>query len=201
MDHFNPGQTDPDPEDPPPDQQVNAEAFRNFVMTDPQAAFADWQQLQRQYEAYQYNATPASSAQPALMGQYRKDGLCTLTTLFDWRQKLRHLCGNPFEEEDARTYLRATLKQGPMPFHKYIHLFFQKKERSRMDDTALLDCLKRNVNYSVQEKAFTWRTKQGNRPVTFDEHVEAYNEIDSLLSQLKHRQPRSTTHASTLNPL
>lgn len=293
---------------------MNAEAFRNFVMSDPQAAFANWQQMQRQYEAYQSNATPASSTQPAssppiapitigaeqlanivaqavaqtlaqttknyppsvppaspsstpfqakalstfrseklpdiseydgdrdrldaweqslvqkmtanddrfpeehnkiayaesrltigkkahsLMGQYRKDGLCTLTTLFDWRQKLRHLCGNPFEEEDARTYLRDTLKQGPMPFHEYIHLFFQKKERSRMDDAALLDCLKRNVNYSVQEKAFTWRTKQGNRPVTFDEHVEAYNEIDSLLSQLKHRQPRSTTHASTSNP-
>ncbi|KAL9576577.1 MAG: hypothetical protein Q9203_007716, partial [Teloschistes exilis] len=136
----------------------------------------------------------------SLMGQYRKDGLCTLTTLFDWRQKPRHLCGNLFEEEDARTYLRDTLKQGSIPFHEYIHLFFQKKERSRMDDPALLDCLKRNVNYSVQEKAFTWRTKQGNRPVTFDEHVEVYNEINSLLSQLKHRQPRSTTHAGTSNP-
>lgn len=308
MEHLNPGQTDLDPEQLPSNPQV--EAFREFVIREPQAAFTHWQQMQRQYETFQSNATPASSTEPtppphvapitigaeqladmvaqavartlaqatqnhppapqsstpfqakapstfrseklpdipeydgdrdrldaweqslvqkitanddrfpeehnkiayaesrltigkkahSLMGQYRKDGLCTLTTLSDWRQKLRHLCGNPFEEEDARTYLRDTLKQGTTPFHEYYHLFCQKKERSRMDDTALLDCLKRNVNYTVQEKTFTWRTKQGNRPVTFNEHVEAYNDIDSLLSQLKHRQPRLTNNAGTSNP-
>ncbi|KAL8761045.1 MAG: hypothetical protein Q9194_007736, partial [Teloschistes cf. exilis] len=80
----------------------------------------------------------------SLMGQYQSDGICTLATLADWRQKLRALCGNPFKEENARTYLRDELKQGTMPFHEYYHKFCQKKERSRMDDPSLLDCLKRN---------------------------------------------------------
>ena len=129
----------------------------------------------------------------SLMGQYRKDGICTLPTLAVWRQKLRNLCGNPFEEEDARTYPRDELKQGSMPFHEYYHKFCQKKERSRMDDPSLLDCLKHNVNYGTQVSAFNWRDEYGHRPVSFDDHVKAYAECDANLAQLKHRQPKSTT--------
>ncbi|KAI4089533.1 MAG: hypothetical protein L6R37_008026 [Teloschistes peruensis] len=136
----------------------------------------------------------------SLMGQYRSDGICTLATLADWRQKLRALCGNPFEEEDARTYLRDELKQGTMPFHEYYHKFCQKKERSRMDDPSLLDCLKRNVNYAVQAAAFTWRDIHGRSPVTFQDHVEAFSDVDAKIAQLKHRQPRSASTAGATNP-
>ncbi|KAI4085795.1 MAG: hypothetical protein L6R37_008469, partial [Teloschistes peruensis] len=100
-----------------------------------------------------------------LMGQYRRDGLCYLTSFVDWRQKLRHLCGNPFEAEDARTYTRDTHKQGSTSFAEYYHLFCQKKERSRMDDASLVDCLKRNVNYATQLAAFSWRNSEENDPL------------------------------------
>ncbi|KAI4103836.1 MAG: hypothetical protein L6R37_003640, partial [Teloschistes peruensis] len=136
----------------------------------------------------------------SLMRQYRSDGICTLATLADWRQKLRALCGNPFEEEDARTYLRDELKQGTMPFHEYYHKFCQKKERSRMEGPSLLDCLKRNVNYAVQAAAFTWRDIHGRSPVTFQDHVEAFSDVDAKIAQLKHGQPRSASTAGATNP-
>lgn len=40
-----------------------------------------------------------------LMGQYQVNGLCAITGFVKWQQKLRHCCGNPFESEDACTYL------------------------------------------------------------------------------------------------
>ena len=54
-----------------------------------------------------------------LMMPYRKDGICTIFTFTEYWQILRHVCDNPFEAEDARTYLQDTLKQGSMSFVKY----------------------------------------------------------------------------------
>ena len=125
-----------------------------------------------------------------LMGQYRHEGLCYVTSFADWRAKLRACCGNPYEAEDARTYLRDTLKQGSMPFDEYWNLFCQKKERSRMDESSLIDCLKRNVSYSTQTAAWSWRTSLGQRPSTLLEHAMAFKEMDDEMRQLKHRQPR-----------
>ena len=126
-----------------------------------------------------------------LMGQYRVNDLCTISTFADWRHKLRHCCGNPFESEDARLYLRETLKQGTDSFADYYNLFYQKKERSLMEDSSLIDCLKRNVNYSTQVAAFSWRNPDGTRPFTFHQWVQAFSDTDEELQQLKHRQPRS----------
>ena len=84
-----------------------------------------------------------------LIGQYQVKGLCTLLSFEEYLQELRHLCGNPFEAEDARTYLHNTHKQDSMSFAKYYHLFSQKKERFWMDDASLIDCLKCNVNYAT----------------------------------------------------
>ncbi len=130
-----------------------------------------------------------------LMGQYRVNGLCTISTFADWRHKLRHCCGNPFESEDARLYLRETLKQGTDSFADYYNLFYQKKERSLMEDSSLIDCLKRNVNYSTQVAAFSWRNPDGTRPSTFHQWVQAFSDTDEELQQLKHRQPRSASAA------
>lgn len=128
-----------------------------------------------------------------LMEQYRVNGLCIIASFPEWRSKLRHCCGNPFEAEDARIYLRETLKQGSGSFDEYYNLFYQKKERSQMENASLVDCMKRNVNYSTQVAAMSWRTKTGHRPTTFDEWVSAYSETDEELQQLKHRQPRNAS--------
>ena len=106
-----------------------------------------------------------------LINRYRKDVLCALTSLKDWRMKLRQACCNRFEEEDARTYLRETLKQGTLSFEEYYNLFTQKKERSGMEDASLIDAMRSNVNYATQAAAISWRKTDGSRPVTFDDHV------------------------------
>ena len=85
-----------------------------------------------------------------LMMPYRRDGICTISTFAEYRHILRHVCGNPFEAEDARTYLRDTLKQGSGSFMEYYQLFCQKKDRSGMEEASLIDCFKRNVSYAVQ---------------------------------------------------
>ena len=130
-----------------------------------------------------------------LMMPYRHDGICTLTSFAEYRAALRRCCGNPFEAEDVRTYLRDTLKQGTMTFAEYYQLFCQKKDRSCMEEASLIDCLKRNVNYATQLATFSWRTINGKRPCTFQEWVQAFTDTDEELQQLKHRQPRSTTAA------
>ena len=45
-----------------------------------------------------------------LMGQYWVKGLCILLSFEEYLQELHCLCGNPFEAEDARTYLCDTHK-------------------------------------------------------------------------------------------
>ena len=88
-----------------------------------------------------------------LMKRYIINGLCTLTSFENWRPKLREACGNRFEEEYARLYLRDTLKQGLMSFDEYYNLFIQKKERYCMQEASLIDAIKTNVNYATQAAA------------------------------------------------
>ena len=137
-----------------------------------------------------------------LMNAYRVDSYCILTNFQEWRAKLRKCCGNPFEAQDARIYLRETLKQEKLPFDEYYNLFLQKKERSQMEDASLVDALQRNVNYNTQLSAMSWRTPEGQEPSTFDEWVQAYSETDNKLRQLKHRIPRAITAntAATIPP-
>ena len=132
-----------------------------------------------------------------LMMPYRTNGICNLATFDEYLRTLRHCCGNPFEAEDARTYLRETLKQGSMSFAEYYLLFCQKKDRSALEDASLIDCMKRNVSYTTQLAAFSWRTTEGKKPSTFPEYVQAFSETDEELQQLKHRQPRTTISSST----
>ena len=134
-----------------------------------------------------------------LMGYYRTNGLCTINDFSDWRHKLREACGNPFEREDARKYLRETLKQGTMLFEEYLFLFMQKKERSQMEDASLIDCLKANVNYATQAAAINYRLPDTNRePRTFREHVQMLSDTALQVQKLKHTLPRtSSTPASS----
>lgn len=138
-----------------------------------------------------------------LMNPYRKEGLCTLTSFSDWRSKLRAACGNPFEQEDARNYIKE-LKQGSLPFEEYYNLFSQKKERSHMEDASLIDALNHNVNFQTQQASVSWRTPEGKIPSTFAEYVLMYSQIDNKLRQIRHRLPRqssapATTGAGTKN--
>ena len=136
-----------------------------------------------------------------LMNAYRMDGYCILTNFQEWRAKLRKCCGNPFEAQDARIYLRETLKQEKLPFDEYYNLFLQKKERSQMEDASLVDALQRNVNYNTQLSAMSWRNPEGQEPSTFNEWVQAYSETDNKLRQLKHRMPRAAiTNAAAIIP-
>ncbi len=127
-----------------------------------------------------------------LMMPYRTNGICNLAIFDEYLRTLRHCCGNPFEAEDARTYLRETLKQGSMSFAEYYLLFCQKKDRFALEDASLIDCMKRNVSYITQLTAFFWRTIENKKFFTFPEYVQAFSKIDEELQQLKHRQLRIT---------
>ena len=127
-----------------------------------------------------------------LMMPYWKDGICTIFTFTEYRWILRHVCGNPFEAEDTRTYLWNTLKQGSMSFVKYYQLFCQKKDRSGMKEASLIDCFKRNVTYTVQQQLISYRNPDGTKPITFQDHVNAYLNIDNGIQQLHHQQLKFT---------
>ena len=58
------------------------------------------------------------------MSQYRVNKLCVLTSFDEWRRNLRHYYENSFEVEDARTYLRKTLKQDSLNFAEYYNFFY-----------------------------------------------------------------------------
>ena len=73
-----------------------------------------------------------------------------------------------------------------MNFADYYHLFNQKKEHSWINDAFLIDCLKRNINYSIQFAAFSWQISKDKWPFIFYEHVQAFTETDKELQQLKH---------------
>ena len=107
----------------------------------------DWYLTDREKIAYAESQLIIGKKAHNLMGQYWVKGLCTLLSFKEYLQELHRLCGNPFEAEDAHTYLCNTHKQGSMSFAEYYHLFSQKKEHSWIDNASLIDCLKRNVNY------------------------------------------------------
>ena len=135
-----------------------------------------------------------------LMTPYRIDGLCRPTSISDWRAKLRLACGNPFEQEDAREYLRDTLKQGNLTFEEYYNLFSQKKERSRMEDASLIDAMKANINYTTQTAAIHYRIPGTNQePVTFDEHVAMWAPNGLKIRQIRHISPHQVSGASISN--
>ncbi len=125
-----------------------------------------------------------------LMSQYWVNDLCIIFIFADWWHKLRHYCDNSFETEDARLYLRETLKQDMNSFVDYYNLFYQKKECSLMKDFSLIDCLKRNVNYFTQVVVFFWRNFDEIRSFIFHQWIQAFSDIDEELQQIKHRQSR-----------
>ena len=136
-----------------------------------------------------------------LMNAYRVDGLCILTSFVEWRSALRRACGNPYEQEDARKYLRDILKQGSSSFEEYYNLFAQKKDRSKMEDASLIDAMKANVNYSTQTAALMYRVPGTQRqPTTFDEHVTMWLETDRGLRQIRHIAPKANTTTITPTP-
>ena len=57
-----------------------------------------------------------------------------------------------------------------------------------MNNTSLIDCLKRNINYSTQFAAFFWQISEDKQPSIFYEHVQAFTEINKELQQLKYHQ-------------
>ena len=123
-----------------------------------------------------------------LMNQYRVNELCVLTSFDEWRRNLRPCYENSFEVEDARTYLRETLKQDSLSFAEYYNLFYQKKKRSLMKNASLIDCMKRNVNYFTQVIIMSWRTRNDHKSTIFQEYAQTFVEINKELQQLKHRQ-------------
>ena len=100
---------------------------------------------------------------------------------------LRHVCNNPFEAEDTCTYLQDTLKQGLMSFVKYYQLFCQKKDHSGIEEASLIDCFKRNVTYTVQQQLISYRNPDGIKSITFQDHINAYLNIDNGIQQLHHQ--------------
>ena len=102
-----------------------------------------------------------------LMMSYWKDGICTIFTFTEYWWILRHVCDNPFEAEDACTYLQDTLKQGLMSFVKYYQLFCQKKDYSGMKEVLLIDCFKHNVTYTVQQQLILYRNLNGIKSIIF----------------------------------
>lgn len=147
--------------------------------------------------AYAESRLTISKKAHNLMNRYRTDGLSTIRTFKEWRARLRECCGNRFEEEDARTYLRDTLKQGSMSFDEYFNLFSQKKDKSHMEEASLIDAMKRNVSYSTQSSALNWRKSDGSKAKTFHDHVQMWSETDWDLRQLKHRLPRQANSVAS----
>ncbi len=125
-----------------------------------------------------------------LMSQYRVNDLCIIFIFADWQHKLHHCCDNSFETEDARLYLRETLKQDMNSFVDYYNLFYQKKECSLMKDFSLIDCLKRNVNYFTQVVVFFWWNLDETRSFIFHQWIQTFFDINEEFQQLKHRQSR-----------
>ena len=120
------------------------------------------------------------------MMSYWKDGICTIFTFTEYQQILRHVCDNPFEAEDTCMYLWDTLKQGSMSFVKYYQLFCQKKNQSGMKEALVIDCFKCNVTYAVQQQLISYRNSDGTKLTTFQDHINAYLDIDDRIQQLHH---------------
>ena len=85
-----------------------------------------------------------------------------------------------------------------MSFTDYYHLFSQKKECSWINDTSLINCLKRNINYVTQFIIFFWWISEGKQSSIFYKHVQAFTETDEELQQLKHCQSCTVAAASAV---
>ncbi len=127
-----------------------------------------------------------------LMMSYWTNDICNLAIFDEYLRILRHCCDNSFEAEDARTYLRETLKQDFMSFVEYYLLFCQKKDHFALEDASLIDCMKRNVSYITQLIVFFWRIIESKKLFIFSQYIQAFSKIDEELQQLKHRQFRIT---------
>ena len=131
-----------------------------------------------------------------LMRAYRTNKVCNLTSFHEYRKKLRELCGDRFEAEKARDFLRST-RQDKLSFEEYYNNFLAQQLKSNMGNDDLLDCFRKNVRYDLQDRAMNWRFDDGRRPVFFEDYIEAYRDIDSRLAQIKYNQPRQTNAAQT----
>ena len=135
-----------------------------------------------------------------LMSPYRVNGICSILVFSLYLRSLRDACGNPFEAEDARAYLRNTLRQDKMTFPEYLLLFVAKKARANMDDGALIECLRLGVNFSTQQAAIAWRSPEGREPTTYDEYVACFTAVDNKMQHLKHLHPRATVPVPASKP-
>ena len=116
-----------------------------------------------------------------LISFYRVNGICSIPVFSLYLRSLRDVCGNLFEAEDARAYLRNTLRQDKMTFPEYLLLFVAKKERANMDNGALIECLRLRVNFSTQQAAIAWRSPEGKEPIIYDEYVACFTAVDNKM--------------------
>ena len=65
-----------------------------------------------------------------------------------------------------------------------------------MNNTSLIDCLKKNVSYFIQFAAFFWQISEDKWPFIFYKHVQAFTETDEELQQLKHHQSHTIAAAN-----
>ena len=56
------------------------------------------------------------------MRAYRTNKVCNLTSFYEYRKKLRELCGDRFKAEKARDFLRST-RQDKLSFKEYYNNF------------------------------------------------------------------------------
>ena len=134
-----------------------------------------------------------------LMMPYRKNDICTISTFAEYRRILRHVCDNLFETENARTYFRNTFKQSPINFVKYYQLFCQKKNRFDIKKASLIDCFKRNVIYAVQQQFISYKNFDDTKSIIFQNHVNAYLDINDEIQQFRYRQPKFITISTISN--
>ena len=153
----------------------------------------DWYFINAAKIAYAESQLTIGKRASILMMPYWKDSICTIFTFTEYWRILRHVCDNPFEAEDTRMYLQDTLKQGLMSFVKYYQLFCQKKDHSSMKEASLIDCFKRNVTYTVQQQLISYRNPDSIKLTIFQDHINAYLDIDDRIQQLHHRQLKFTT--------
>ena len=55
-----------------------------------------------------------------------------------------------------------------------------------MKEASLIDCFKHNVTYTVQQQLISYRNPDGTKSITFQDHVNAYLNIDDGIQQLRH---------------
>ena len=65
-----------------------------------------------------------------------------------------------------------------------------------MNNTSLINCLKRNVNYVTQFVTFFWQISKSKWLFIFYKHVQAFTETDEELQQFKHCQPYTVAAAN-----